>query len=752
MAARGVVKLNGLKHILKSDIYTVYSLSKQVGNDRKLHIPSCNQSVLSKGQLYIGTRNNWAGDFLFSRRQFTVSTARFAVTPQSASQSSSDEEAGAFEKFNISEKVQHNLKGKGIHFLFPVQYHTFQHTLEGTDVVVQARTGTGKTLSFSLPLVEKLCRQPALLRQPGRKPRVLILAPTRELANQVHEDFAFLDRDIKVACVFGGAKYEPQVERLRTGVDVVVGTPGRMKDLMDSGHLKLDAVQHVILDEVDQMLDMGFQHQVDEIISSFYERDLKPQTMLYSATMPDWVKKTANKYLSKDYEYINLVGKQNEQTATTIKQYSMQCTYKEKESLLQDLIRLHSNGDRVIIFCGTKIECDRLAQINFGGGSRALHGDIAQASRSVIMKGFKDKQYNVLITTDVAARGLDVPDVSLVIQTQPPQDVSKYIHRVGRTGRAGKEGKSVLLYQKDEWEIVKECEAAAKTKFEKMPAPDLKQMWEICSKDATKSIENVSSSVLAQFMKPAEQLVQSYGAVETIAAAIVVISGAEKFANRSLITREPGKLTLLIKSLSPVEGYMAARRKVNNYLSAEKLNVGSVELTQDRKGIVFDMPLENIESFAEEFDDLKEDAGETLERLEQLPPLLQIRSDSFTDRSGQWKQQQGGNRGWNRGSSNSSYGKKSSSYSDYGSRDSGSYGNKRSSYGDYGSRDSGSYGNKRSSYGDYGSRDSGSYGNKWSAERKPYRGAWNSPQEGGNNSQSKSGFNRSRKYDSDDEY
>ncbi|WAQ97437.1 DDX21-like protein [Mya arenaria] len=593
------------------------------------------------GQLYIGTRNNWAGDFLFSRRQFTVSTARFAVTPQSASQSSSDEEAGAFEKFNISEKV-------------------------------------------------------------------LILAPTRELANQVHEDFAFLDRDIKVACVFGGAKYEPQVERLRTGVDVVVGTPGRMKDLMDSGHLKLDAVQHVILDEVDQMLDMGFQHQ--------------PQTMLYSATMPDWVKKTANKYLSKDYEYINLVGKQNEQTATTIKQYSMQCTYKEKESLLQDLIRLHSNGDRVIIFCGTKIECDRLAQINFGGGSRALHGDIAQASRSVIMKGFKDKQYNVLITTDVAARGLDVPDVSL--------DVSKYIHRVGRTGRAGKEGKSVLLYQKDEWEIVKECEAAAKTKFEKMPAPDLKQMWEICSKDATKSIENVSSSVLAQFMKPAEQLVQSYGAVETIAAAIVVISGAEKFANRSLITREPGKLTLLIKSLSPVEGYMAARRK----------------------GIVFDMPLENIESFAEEFDDLKEDAGETLERLEQLPPLLQIRSDSFTDRSGQWKQQQGGNRGWNRGSSNSSYGKKSSSYSDYGSRDSGSYGNKRSSYGDYGSRDSGSYGNKRSSYGDYGSRDSGSYGNKWSAERKPYRGAWNSPQEGGNNSQSKSGFNRSRKYDSDDEY
>ncbi|KAH3860788.1 hypothetical protein DPMN_023712, partial [Dreissena polymorpha] len=574
MAARGLSRVAELCQTLSTERKATYLKNALFLSSRYLSttyrdtkIDGSNQS--RKGLFAVFKENGFTRNQL-PTRSYSVTNAALGI------EQGSDEVEGAFEKFNISKTVQDNLRAKGINYLFPVQYTTFKHTIEGTDVVVQARTGTGKTLSFSLPLVEKLKQSPERLQMRGRKPMVLILAPTRELAMQVHEDFAMLDKTIKVLCVYGGASYIPQVNGLEAGVDVVVGTPGRMRDLIQKGPLSLQQVEHVILDEVDQMLDMGFQDQVDDIIKTCYTEAKRPQTMLYSATMPAWVSKTASRYLRKGYKHINLVGDKNEQTATTLKQYKMVCTQQEQASLIQDLIKLHSGGKRVIIFCNQKIDCDRMASTDFAGGSRVLHGDIQQSSRSVIMKDFKKQTFNVLITTDVAARGLDIADVGLVIQAEPPKDGSMYIHRVGRSGRAGKDGMSILLYGREEREKVIQCEQAANTRFETMPMPTLQQLWKVCSEDVQKQLENVPASIVAQFSGEAKKLIDLYGAPETVAAAIAVISNAERYTNRSLLTRLPGQTTLCIRTKVPVKGYSDAKRKVNNYLAAENVTTTNV--------------------------------------------------------------------------------------------------------------------------------------------------------------------------------
>lgn len=537
-----------------------------------------------------------------------------------------DEVNGDFNKFNISEVTQEKLRSMGINYLFPVQYCTFKPTKEGTDVIVQARTGTGKTLSFALPLVEKLQQNADRLRQRGRKPLVLVLAPTRELANQVKDVFYSLSDKVQMACVYGGVSVQPQIEAVRRGVDVIVGTPGRIRDLMEQGVLDLSELEHVILDEVDTMLDMGFADQVENIIRDCYTSGQKPQTMLYSATMPDWVKQTARRYLDDDYEMINLVGKQAEQTATTIKQYAVMCRASEQPSLIMDFIHMYvkSNG-RVIVFCQTKKEVQELCSGVLHKEAKAFHGDIAQASRSYILKGFRDGVFKVLVTTDVAARGLDIPNIDLVIQAQPPNDTSFYIHRVGRTGRAGQSGMSILLYQPSQVQEMKECERLAKVKFEKIKPPNTEQLLELCVKQAVSDIVNVPEELSSHFTEAAELMMEKKMGTRMLSAAMALVSKAETYFNRSFITRQVGYNTLKYSEGTKMRSARYARDKIRAYLGELNVSIQNIHILKDGSGVVFDVETDSVQQVLKGFDDIKSSQSESIERVSELPDLVEDR-------------------------------------------------------------------------------------------------------------------------------
>lgn len=361
-----------------------------------------------------------------------------------------EQKEGAFSNFPISEETIKLLKGRGVTYLFPIQVKTFGPVYEGKDLIAQARTGTGKTFSFAIPLIERLQRNQETIKK-SRSPKVLVLAPTRELANQVAKDFKDITRKLSVACFYGGTSYQGQINHIRNGIDILVGTPGRIKDHLQSGRLDLSKLRHVVLDEVDQMLDLGFAEQVEDIIHESYKTDSEdnPQTLLFSATCPQWVYKVAKKYMKSRYEQVDLVGKMTQKAATTVEHLAIQCHWSQRPAVIGDVLQVYSGSEgRAIIFCETKKNVTEMAMNpHIKQNAQCLHGDIAQSQREITLKGFRDGSFKVLVATNVAARGLDIPEVDLVIQNSPPQDVESYIHRSGRTGRAGRTGICICFYQ-----------------------------------------------------------------------------------------------------------------------------------------------------------------------------------------------------------------------------------------------------------------------------------------------------------------
>lgn len=368
-----------------------------------------------------------------------------------------EQKEGAFSNFPISEETIKLLKARGVTFLFPIQAKTFYHVYGGKDLIAQARTGTGKTFSFAIPLIEKLLGEMQDRRR-GRAPQVLVLTPTRELANQVSRDFSDITKKLAVACFYGGTPYGGQIERMRNGIDILVGTPGRIKDHLQNGKLDLTKLKHVVLDEVDQMLDMGFADQVEEILSVAYKKDSEdnPQTLLFSATCPHWVYNVAKKYMKSTYEQVDLIGKKTQKTAITVEHLAIKCHWTQRAAVIGDVIRVYSGFQgRTIIFCETKKEAQELSQdTSIKQEAQSLHGDIPQKQREITLKGFRNGNFGVMVATNVAARGLDIPEVDLVIQSSPPKDVESYIHRSGRTGRAGRTGICICFYQhKEEYQL-----------------------------------------------------------------------------------------------------------------------------------------------------------------------------------------------------------------------------------------------------------------------------------------------------------
>ncbi|KAK4492864.1 hypothetical protein RD792_000189 [Penstemon davidsonii] len=369
-------------------------------------------------------------------------------------------------KLGISQDIVSALAQKGITKLFPIQRAVLVPAMQGKDMIGRARTGTGKTLAFGIPIMDKIIKFNAKHGQ-GRNPLALVLAPTRELARQVEKEFAESAPKLDTLCVYGGVPISHQMSTLDHGADVVVGTPGRVIDLIKRGALNLSEVQFVVLDEADQMLNVGFADDVEIILGYITQ---KHHTMMFSATMPNWIVKLTRKFL-KDPITIDLVGESDQKLADGITMYSIASDMRERPAILGPLITEHAKGGKCIVFTQTKRDADRLAyamQRHFK--CEALHGDITQNQRERTLSAFRDGHVNVLVATDVAARGLDVPNVDLVIHYELPNSSEMFVHRSGRTGRAGKKGNAIVIHSSHQHRDVKAIEREVGCRFVELPS------------------------------------------------------------------------------------------------------------------------------------------------------------------------------------------------------------------------------------------------------------------------------------------
>ncbi|XP_051883357.1 nucleolar RNA helicase 2 isoform X1 [Pristis pectinata] len=543
-----------------------------------------------------------------------------------------EQREGAFSNFRISQETIKLLKARGVTHLFPIQAQTFDHIYDGSDCVAQARTGTGKTFSFAIPLVEKLQLDLTEQRR-GRPPKVLVLAPTRELAIQVAKDFKDITRKLAVSCFYGGTAYNGQMDSIRNGIDILVGTPGRVRDHLQNMKINLSKLKHVVLDEVDQMLDMGFAEQVEDILSVAYKKDSKdnPQTLLFSATCPPWVYEVARKYMKDNYKQVDLIGKRTQRAATTVEHLAITCHWSERPSVIADIIQVYSGSHgRTIVFCETKKEVNELVMNNsLKQEAQCLHGDIPQKTREATLKGFRDGSFEVLVATNVAARGLDIPEVDLVIQNCPPKDVDSYIHRSGRTGRAGRTGVCICLYQRKEAAYLRSVELKAGLKFKHVGVPTAAEIIKASCKDAIRSLDSVPASVSEHFRAAAEKLIEKRGALDALAAALAHISGAKSFEQRSLLNSEKGYTTMVLECSVEMHNIGFAWRGLKEQLGETVENqVKGMQFLKGKMGVCFDVPQDAVESIKGNWQDSRR---WKLTIANELPELENDRIDRASD-------------------------------------------------------------------------------------------------------------------------
>jgi superfamily II DNA/RNA helicase len=355
------------------------------------------------------------------------------------------------------------LEAVGITHPFPIQALTLPVALHGHDIIGQAKTGTGKTLGFGIPLLQRVVLDgedhgdPALPPPAAGKPQALVVVPTRELCIQVTGDLekAAARRKVRLLSIYGGRAYEPQVETLRKGVEVVVGTPGRLIDLAQQGHLDLGHVRTLVLDEADEMLDLGFLPDVEKIVR------LVPagrQTMLFSATMPGAIITLARSYMHHPTHIRAVDPDDDGQTVKAVEQHVFRAHAMDKVEMLARILQSDGRG-LTLVFCRTKRTAqkvsDELADRGFAAG--AVHGDLGQGAREQALRAFRNGKVDVLVATDVAARGIDVQDITHVINYQCPEDEKTYLHRIGRTARAGASGTAITFVDWDDmprWSLI----------------------------------------------------------------------------------------------------------------------------------------------------------------------------------------------------------------------------------------------------------------------------------------------------------
>jgi len=361
-----------------------------------------------------------------------------AETATVSASAGDDTLAVPFRDFAISDDICRGLEAAGLFTTFPIQALTLPLALRGQDIIGQARTGTGKTLAFGIPLLQMLGDAPS------GAPKALVVVPTRELAIQVADDLriAAVNLPARILTVYGGRAYEPQIDALEAGVDIVVGTPGRLLDLVERRHLNLGAVQALVLDEADKMLDLGFLPDVERIVKRTPD---SRQTMLFSATMPGDVVTLARRHMRQPTN-IRAEGHDAPAPAPNTRQHVFRAHQMDKIEVLARLLQARDRG-LTMVFCQTKRAADQVAGAleTRGFAVATVHGDLGQGQRERALRAFRSGKVDVLTATEVAARGLDVDDVTHVVNYECPDDDMTYVHRIGRTGRAGRTGVAVTF-------------------------------------------------------------------------------------------------------------------------------------------------------------------------------------------------------------------------------------------------------------------------------------------------------------------
>lgn len=426
-----------------------------------------------------------------------------------------------FDELGLQDALMRAVADMGFEAASPIQAQAIPVELEGRDVIGQAQTGTGKTAAFSLPLLQKIDPK-------NKKLQSLILCPTRELAIQVAEEIRKLAKymhGIKILPIYGGQDIVKQIRSLKGGVQIIIGTPGRVMDHMRRKTIKLEHVHTVILDEADEMLNMGFVEDIETILESVPE---ERQTVLFSATMPEAIMNIAKNF-QKDPVLVRVLKK--ELTVPKIGQYYYMVRQKNKAEVLSRLLDMY-NPKLSLVFCNTKKMVDELVNELQGRGyfAEGLHGDLKQSQRDRVMAGFRNGRTEILVATDVAARGIDVDDVEAVFNYDVPQDEEYYVHRIGRTGRAGREGMAFSLVVGREIYKLKDIQRYCKTKIHERQIPSVNDVTKI-------KIDNILSRMskmieeedLGSLVQAIEEKIneEEYSSLELAAAFLKDILGEE---------------------------------------------------------------------------------------------------------------------------------------------------------------------------------------------------------------------------------
>ncbi len=420
-----------------------------------------------------------------------------------------------FTELNISETTLKSVRRMGFEEATPIQEGTIRLGMEGKDIIGQAQTGTGKTTAFGIPLIEKIDTRDGNVQG-------LVIAPTRELAIQVSEELYNLgkDKNVRILSVFGGQEIGRQIRALKNRPQIIVGTPGRLLDHINRRTLKLDNVNTLVLDEADEMLNMGFIEDIQSIMSNVPETR---QTLLFSATMPDPIRRIAEKFM-KTPEIVKIKSK--EMTVENIEQFFVKSVEREKFDILSRLLNVQQ-PELAIVFGRTKRRVDELAHaLNLRGYlAEGIHGDLSQAKRMSVLKQFKANKIDILVATDVAARGLDISGVSHVYNFDIPQDPESYVHRIGRTGRAGKKGVAVTFVTPREMGYLSIVERTTKKKMEALVPPTADEAVIGLQRVAMEQLETMTEkNNLGSYRELATEMLEKHDAVDLVAAALKTLT------------------------------------------------------------------------------------------------------------------------------------------------------------------------------------------------------------------------------------
>lgn len=483
-----------------------------------------------------------------------------------------------FVKLNISNEVIEALNKINIKIPTPIQEKSIPILLEGKDVIGQAQTGTGKTFAYSIPLIESIDEH-------SKDVEALVLCPTRELSLQVSKEIDKLAsnlKKLKVVTIYGGESYEKQFKALKTRPQIVIGTPGRIIDQMNRGNISFNKIKYLVLDEADEMLKMGFQEDLETILKTM---PTERQTALFSATLPAFIKNVSKKYMI-DPEFVKIENKTL--TVDAIDQKIYYCKKDQKKDLLVRLLDYYQFKS-VMIFSNTKAMVDELVLFlqNQGFSADGLHGDLKQASRDRVMQSFRTQSVDILIATDVAARGIDIDGIECVVNFDIPNENEIYVHRIGRTARAGATGTAITLATTRSKNRVFELESYIKRKIEVMPIPTVKEINTHRQKNMYLSIvegmeknvdnhkyDNLITKLSRMNSDPVPLLVTLFDMLDK--------DSTREYPEIETVSLKPGKEASKKGGKTPAKGFSQAKK-----ISVIELNVGEMDKVRPNQLVVF---------------------------------------------------------------------------------------------------------------------------------------------------------------------